>query len=377
MKIPSNISTLIAGVALTLISLWYGHNHNLLPAAASEEAPLVDGIFNVMLTIGTGIFLLVQGVLIVSVVLFRRRQNDNTDGPPVHGNIPLEIFWTAIPAVIVLAIAIYSFDVYRAEGGKASTMGHAMAHVPASLEQVANLPGIAMAAPLPPLVETAPAAEIRNQQKQDEAIQDPATAAVRNTEVPQRREAPGAGVVSPGVGATPKNQGQAPEVDVNVTGLQFAWIFTYPDTGITSGELHLPVGQEVKLNISANDVIHAFWVPEFRLKQDAFPGRQTELRFTPSKVGEYRIVCAELCGAYHGAMKSQVIVQTPEDFNSWLREQQVASREALDQAVAVNPVTADPLSTYATEVGVESEALNQLRTASLGPLSQAAAHLAR
>jgi len=61
--------------------------------------------------------------------------------------------------------------------------------------------------------------------------------------------------------------------------MQYAWI-TYPDNGVVSSEMHVPVGREVLVNISANDVIHAFWVPEFRLKQDAIPGRQSEVRFT-------------------------------------------------------------------------------------------------
>jgi len=65
-------------------------------------------------------------------------------------------------------------------------------------------------------------------------------------------------------------------------------------------EMHVPVGREVLVNISANDVIHAFWVPEFRLKQDAIPGRQSEVQFTPKIAGEYPLICAELCGPYHG-----------------------------------------------------------------------------
>lgn len=91
MKIPSSIVTLIAGIVITLVSLWYGHNHGLLPVAASEEAPLVDGLFDTMMTISTGLFLIVEGTLIVSIFRFRRRPGDTTDAPPVHGNIPLEI----------------------------------------------------------------------------------------------------------------------------------------------------------------------------------------------------------------------------------------------------------------------------------------------
>ena len=117
MNIPSQIATLLAGIALTLISLWYGQNHGLLPVAASEEAAQVDALFNMMMTIATGLFLLVEGAVIIAAIRFRRPKDDNTDGPPIHGNIPLEIVWTAIPAVTVLIIAVYSFEIYNAMGG--------------------------------------------------------------------------------------------------------------------------------------------------------------------------------------------------------------------------------------------------------------------
>lgn len=356
MNIPSNIATLLVGITLTLVSLWYGQNHGLLPFAASEEAPLVDGLFNVMMTISAGLFLIVQGTLIFCAVKFRRRKGDDSDGPPVHGNIPLEILWTAIPAVIVLGISVYSFEVYNSMGGL-DPMDHSMAHA-SSTKTVAKMPGAALAATL---TET----ENRNQQISDRVNQDPATATVRNQEIPQRRDAPALGVTSGRIGSTPDKQGLAPEFVVNVTGLQFAWIFTYPDTGVTSGELHLPAEREVKLNISANDVLHAFWVPEFRLKQDAIPGRQTELRFTP-KVGEYPVICAELCGAYHGAMKTRVIVETPEAFDKWIKEQQVASnQETLEQAIAVNPANmseSEYLAPYADEMGLNSAVIEHIHS---------------
>lgn len=362
MKIPGSILTMLAGIALTLVSFWYGQNHNLLPAQASEEASLVDGLFNTMMVIGTGIFLLVQGVLIISAWRFRRREGDNTDGPPVHGNIPLEILWTAIPAVIVLGLSVYSFEVYQREGG-IDPMAHSVAHAPAMHQDhqpMVNLSGAAIAAPLPTAIAQA---ENPNEQLQNQVLQDPATATVRK-ELPQNQDAPAKGVVSPRLGATPENQGKPPAYEINVTGMQYAWIFTYPDTGIVSSELHVPIGKEVKLNISANDVIHAFWVPEFRLKQDAVPGRQGELRFTASKAGEYPVICAELCGAYHGAMKTTVLVEAPEAFDSWLRSQQVAST-SLEQAVAFSSVeksSAEFLAPYTKDLNVNPEALQQLHS---------------
>ncbi|NEP63323.1 MAG: cytochrome C oxidase subunit II, partial [Symploca sp. SIO2G7] len=92
---------MLIGIAVTLISLWYGQNHGLMPVAASTEAREIDQLFNVMMTIGTGLFLLVEGTLVVALIRFRRRKGDKTDGPHIEGNIPLEILWTAIPTVIV------------------------------------------------------------------------------------------------------------------------------------------------------------------------------------------------------------------------------------------------------------------------------------
>ncbi|NET54582.1 MAG: cytochrome c oxidase subunit II [Merismopedia sp. SIO2A8] len=146
-------------------------------------------------------------------------------------------------------------------------------------------------------------------------------------------------------------------------GLQYAWIFTYPDTGIVSGELHIPMGQEVKLNITATDVLHAFWMPEFRIKQDAIPGRTAQMRFTATRVGQYPIICAELCGSYHGSMKSQIFVHTPEDYQQWIQEQQIASTDNLEQAVAANPAELSDqefLAPYGSEMGVDAQTIEHL-----------------
>lgn len=358
MKIPTSIWTLLIGIVLTLVSVWYGQNHGLFPTPASEEATLVDDLFNAMMIISTAIFLIVEGVLIYCAFKYRRRPGDDTDGPPVEGNVPLEILWTAIPAILVIGISIYSFDVYNEMGGFSP---HAVHEAPIT-PQAMKMPGAAIAATLSDIAtSTEPNL---NQEKSDEAMQDPATAAVRNADqIPQLRNAPGVGSVAPTIGPTPQNEGKPPEFVVNVTALQYAWIFTYPETGVTSGELHVPIGREVQMNMTANDVIHAFWVPEFRLKQDVIPGRQTEIRFTPSKEGDYTLICAELCGPYHGAMRTQVVVQKPQDFEQWMQEQQVASTEELKQAVAVNPTELSPsefLAPYTSEMGIHPEMVQQV-----------------
>ncbi|VXD21898.1 Cytochrome c oxidase subunit 2 [Planktothrix serta PCC 8927] len=326
MIIPSSILTLLVGIGITLVSLWYGQNHNLLPVAASAEAAEVDGLFNLMMTISFGLVLLVEGVLLVSLIKFRRKKDDTTDATPIHGNIPLEIVWTAIPAVIVLGIGIYSFEIYNNMGGL-----DPMASGQHSMHAHGKMNGSAIAAPL-----------------------------IDGQQPPEFTQ------IALGIGASPAQEGKIAAVNVDVTGLQFAWIFNYKETGITAGELHVPVGQEVQLNMTAQDVIHAFWIPQLRLKQDTIPGRITELRFTPTKLGTYPVVCAELCGGYHGAMRSQMIVDTPEDYAAWVAENAVASATNLQQAVAINPAElpdGEFLAPYVNEnqLSVNSEQLSVMR----------------
>ena len=360
MNIPSSIWTLLIGITLTLVSLWYGQNHDLLPVAATDEAVLVDGLFNTMMTVSTGLFLLVEGVLIYTAFRYRRSPGDDSDAAPVFGNVPLEILWTAVPAIIVLGISIYSFEVYNSIGGFSP---HDLHDAPVTQEAV-RMPGSAIAATLS---DTPPSTGSNlNQEKSDEARLDPATASVRNDDqIPQQQNAPGTGVVAPTIGPSPDREGKPPEFVVNLTGMQYAWIFTYPDTGVVSSELHVPVGREVLVNMSANDVIHAFWVPEFRLKQDAIPGMQTEIRFTPERAGEYPLICAELCGPYHGAMRTKVIVEAPDQFDKWIKEQQVASSDAPNPLVAVNPTNLSPaefLAPYTSNMGIQPQMLKQIHS---------------
>ena len=115
---------------------------------------------------------------------------------------------------------------------------------------------------------------------------------------------------------------------VTVTGQQFAWTFSYPQSGgdedgakpVSSNQLYLPQGRPVYFSIKAKDVIHSFWVPEFRMKQDAVPGITTHTRLTPTKRGTYPLVCAELCGLGHAAMRQSVHVVSPQRFEAWLAE---------------------------------------------------------
>jgi cytochrome c oxidase subunit 2 len=110
---------------------------------------------------------------------------------------------------------------------------------------------------------------------------------------------------------------------VEVIGKQWAWSFVYPDYGVISDKLYLPEDKQTILLLRSDDVIHSFWVPEFRVKQDALPGGEDfvrELRVTPTEQGEFKVRCAELCGLQHTYMESPVIVLGQADFDSWLNK---------------------------------------------------------
>lgn len=110
---------------------------------------------------------------------------------------------------------------------------------------------------------------------------------------------------------------------VKVISSQWNWIFEYPDYGIKARELYLPVNKQVLLRLTSRDVIHSFWVPEFRVKQDALPGENLvkELRITPIKTGNYQVLCSELCGGAHADMTAPVVVVQQADFEAWLTQQ--------------------------------------------------------
>ena len=113
---------------------------------------------------------------------------------------------------------------------------------------------------------------------------------------------------------------QPNELVVNVTGEQFTWTFQYPEEDVQSNELVLPVDRPVFFQINAKDVLHSFWVPDFRMKQDAVPGIETVTRVTPTHEGTFPVVCAELCGIGHATMRQQVRVIPTEEFEAWVEE---------------------------------------------------------
>lgn len=110
---------------------------------------------------------------------------------------------------------------------------------------------------------------------------------------------------------------------ISVTGRQFSWEFGYGNSGVkTTNDLHLPLNQQVVFDVTAVDVIHAFWVPDLFGQIDANPGRVNHITFTAKQAGEFRGVCAMLCGAGHANMLFRVTTQPQGDFQTWLQQQQ-------------------------------------------------------
>jgi cytochrome c oxidase subunit II len=238
---------------------------SLFPAQASAEAVQVDDLFKLMMFIGGAIFLLVQLALVYSAWRFRARPGDMSDGPPLHGNTTLETVWTAFPAVIVLVLTILSYQVWTTNRSEKPD------------EQIVQATGARFAWQF--------------------AYQVPVT--------------------------------PLPD-DVVLTDLSASLQEDIADDGIitiNSNFLHTYVGRPVHVQMQSRDVIHAFWIPAMRIKQDVIPGRTTEVRFTPILVeGEeypatYPVVCAELCGGGHGQMRvpdGVMVHETAEDYNNWL-----------------------------------------------------------
>jgi cytochrome c oxidase subunit 2 len=113
---------------------------------------------------------------------------------------------------------------------------------------------------------------------------------------------------------------QSADFEVQVSAEQWAWHFTYPSAGVTSTELHVPVGERVHLVINSDDVIHSFWVPAFGIKQDAVPGRTTQIYVTATVAGTYPGLCAELCGLGHTDMRFTAVVSDRAGLEAWLRQ---------------------------------------------------------
>ena len=248
----------VVGVLLILGGLLIGTvTPNIFPPQASAESKQVDNLFHILLVIGGAVFLLVQGMLVFSIWRFRAKPGETSDGINMHGNATLEVVWTVIPAITVIVLTILSIQV----------LNTTMSPKPGEMAIKANGArfnwNFQYAMPLSIMGKeydiTKLPQDVQDDLKDDNLIT------------------------------------------------------------LTSPTLYVNLGQPVVMEMQPKDVLHAFWVPAFRVKQDLIPGRVTTVRFTPDQVGEYILECAELCGANHGAMRAKVIVTANEaDFDAAL-----------------------------------------------------------
>jgi cytochrome c oxidase subunit 2 len=120
---------------------------------------------------------------------------------------------------------------------------------------------------------------------------------------------------------------------IEVTAKQFNWQVKYPNSDkVFLDEMHVPVNKVVHVALKSQDVIHSFYVPQFRMKQDAVPGRNIVTWFEATKPGKYELPCAELCGFGHSGMKGWIYVHTPEEYRKWAAENLVAEAQPADAA---------------------------------------------
>ena len=238
--IAISIIASLAGIALGLLIDWF-------PIQASTQAKDIDTFYDVLIIASVPMFVLVVAVVLYCSLKFRMRPGqEQMDGPPIHGNTKLEVIWTIIPAVMMLALCTYAYVILRD-------------------------------------AEQAPAASEN-------------------------------------------------ELNVTVVGEQFTWTFFYEPEGpdqqrVASPQLYLPKDRSVLFQVHTKDVLHDFWVPEFRWKIDAVPGIETLYRITPNRIGRYPVVCAELCGLGHATMRQNAHVMESAEFDKWLADKRAGSAE--------------------------------------------------
>ncbi|MBE9058345.1 cytochrome c oxidase subunit II [Sphaerospermopsis sp. LEGE 08334] len=261
-RLTLNLFLVMAGgFVITVASIFIGKQaYSWLPPQAAAESHLIDDLFSFLVTIGAFIFLGVTAAILYSVLFHRAKSYDFSDGPHIEGNITLEVVWTAIPIMLVLWIASYSYEVYENMGIQG----------PSQLLHLHN--------PLPVQIAHAEVQE------------------------------------------TPGETVSEPLEKIDVIAKQWAWVFSYPEQGITSTELHLPSDRRVRLALQSEDVLHGFYIPAFRVKQDIVPGKTIDFEFTPIRPGKYSLTDSQYSGTYFATMQANVVVETPEEYHDWLKK---------------------------------------------------------
>lgn len=255
-KLRKIITLSVIAIALALISYWVGkQSYSWFPPEASVEAKLIDDLFSFLTAVGTFIFLGVSGALLYSALFQRAGKYDFSDGPSIEGNTTLEIVWTVIPIILVIWIATNSFQIYD----KMALLGP-MQHIHIGKKE----------SDVPPKVNP--------------------DAVPRGVDIEE----------------------------VEVIARQWSWEFRYPKQNVSSTELHLPSDRRVRLALRSEDVLHGFYVPAFRLKQDIVPNRPIYFEMTPILPGKYRLRDSQFSGTYFAAMQTDVVVEPLETYQQWL-----------------------------------------------------------
>jgi cytochrome c oxidase subunit 2 len=262
---PLSVVALLGWVALLIaLSLWMGQQaYHWLPVQASTAAPLVDGLFSFETAVGTFVFAGVISVMVWVMVMHRAEKYDASDAEPIEGNTRLEIIWTAIPFVLVMAIAVYAMRV-NTTLGMLGPMEHI--HLRSSVEEAGGYAG-----------------------------------------------------------------DRLPAEQVEVIARQWSWEFRYPGADVSTTELHLQVDEPVTFRLVSEDVLHGFFIPAFRLKQDIVPGRAIDLNVTPTREGRYRLRDSQFSGTWFAANQVDVVVESAEAHQAWL---EAAARQPLQSGIS-------------------------------------------
>lgn len=265
MKLREIIILTIYAIFAIAASLWMAKQaYSWFPPEASAESKLYDDLFSLFTGLGTLIYLGVMGPFIYALISHRAAKYDLSDARPIEGSTWLEITWTGVPLLLVLALAFASYRTYE----KMSIQG------PTELVHL-HMPQMMQTAYAEPFDDT-PQKEIQ------QAVET------------------------------------APIEQVEVTAKQWAWVFYYPKQNVTSTELHLPVDRRTRFKLHSEDVLHGFYIPAFRLSQYVVPNQDIDLELTPVKPGIYRLRDSMMSGTYFAANQTDVVVQSPGEYQQWL-----------------------------------------------------------
>lgn len=260
MKFRAIIFLTTSAVLLALFSYWMARqSYAWFPPQASAEAVLFNDLFAIFVGLGTFVLIGVIIPIFYALLFHRAGKYDLSDGPPIEGNTVLEVIWTAVPLLLVAGLVTASYNTYTRMNMRGPM-------------ELVHFHG-------PTLIKSAYAEPLVGEKIEGESA-----------------------------------------ANIDVTAKQWAWVFHYPDPDITSTELHLPVNRRVHLNLESEDVLHGFYVPAFRVKQDVVPNHRIELEFTPTRVGIYRLRDSMFSGTYFAANQADVVVQSLADYQQWLAD---------------------------------------------------------